>query len=251
MNKKIKNHLMMVATAMIIMTVATVIMSCSDDDDGYYYDYYRARGIVTVKLSEAGKTYFQLDNNTTLLPTNLSQPLFGGKEVRALANWQTIDAAHDGYSQAIEMLWADSIRTKDIMLSADMPSDLGDDAVEIGDSWTTCLEDGYLTLCLCTYWGTPVRAHRVELVAGTNKENPYELVLRHDNQGDKGGTWNSSIVAFRLDKLPAELKDGQKITLKWKSFSGPKTTTFTYGQAQTTSSDSKEEISLHGLGTME
>lgn len=252
MNKQIRNKLIPMAAIMLVGMVGATLQSCSDDDSYDNIDYYRARGIVTVKQSASGATYFQLDNQTTLLPTNLQKPLYDGKEVRALANWKQSSAAHEGYTQAIEMLWADSIRTKNMMAATNIPDNLGDDPVEIGNSWATCLEDGYLTLCVCAYWGVPIRTHRVELVAGTNKDNPYELVLRHDACGDTGGSWNTSIVAFRLDQLPADVKAGQKITLRWKSFSGPKSTTFTYGAATSATSTSADEpITLHGMGTME
>lgn len=237
---------------LLVMMACSILTSCSLDDDDYSYDdYYNANAIVTVKHSSSGQVYLQLNDSTTLLPTNTAATIFGGKEVRALVNYKASEAQHEGYSKAIDVVWIDSIRTKSVTLQSQQTDAMADNPLEIVNSWLTCLEDGYLTLQICTYWGTPARVHRVELVAGTNPENPYELLLRQDAQGDLTGTWNSSLIAFRLDKLPADVKQGQEITLKWTSYSGTKTARFKYGSATTTSTQTSVSLSAHGQGAIE
>lgn len=240
-------------TLLVVGAACMMLTSCSfDDDDTYNYDnYYNANALVTVKRSTAGVTYLQLNDSTTLLPTNTASTLFGGKEVRALVNYRSSNEQHDGFSKAISVVWIDSIRTKSVVELTPQIQAMADNPLEIVNSWITCLEDGYLTLQICTYWGTPAKAHRMELVAGTNAENPYELVLRQDAQGDLTGTWNSSIIAFRLDKLPANIKNGQEITLKWTSYSGTKTARFKYGSATNNTPAAQISVSAHGQGTIE
>jgi len=236
----------------LIAAATLTLQSCdADGDDSFYPDYYYANAIVTVKHDAAGTVFLQLDEGTTLLPTNLNPSIFDGKEVRALLNYKPSEAPHEGYSKSVKVVWIDSIRTKGMVLPENLPATLADDPVEIAAGWATCLEDGYLTLQLCTYWGTPARQHQVELVAATDPQKPYELTLRHDAKGDLSGQWNSSLVAFRLDMLPEDTPDGQEITLKWKSYSGTKSATFRYQNGSVASSQTEAGISLHGLGQVE
>ena len=62
--------------------------------------------------------------------------------------------------------------------------------------------------------------HNINLLTGVNPDNPYEVELRHDANGDIGGSMGDALIAFNLDDLPP--KDGQTVKLKlnWKSFSG-------------------------------
>ena len=63
-------------------------------------------------------------------------------------------------------------------------------------------EDGYLTLRIRTLWSSPHATHVLNLVTGTNPEDPYELELRHDAKGDDNGSWGDALIAFNLNKLP-------------------------------------------------
>ena len=44
--------------------------------------------LVTVKLTDDGKSFFQLDEQTTLFPQNVTTKLYDGKEVRALTQFR-------------------------------------------------------------------------------------------------------------------------------------------------------------------
>ena len=103
----------------------------------------------------------------------------------------------------------------------------GNDPVEIIKDWVTIAEDGYLTLRIRTIWGTPGRTHFINLLTGTNPDNPYEFELRHDAQGDTCGTTGDALVAFNLNELMRKDSVGQvRIKLKWQSFSGAKSAEF-------------------------
>jgi hypothetical protein len=68
--------------------------------------------------------------------------------------------------------------------------------------------------------------HYINLLTGVNPNDPYEVELRHDANGDIGGSMGDALIAFNLNDLPR--KDGQNVKLKlnWKSFNGPKSAEF-------------------------
>ena len=103
----------------------------------------------------------------------------------------------------------------------------GTDPVEIINDWVTIAEDGYLTLRFRTVWGGRNK-HFVNLLLGQNPENPYEVEFRHNAYEDTYGTTEDRLVAFKLDGLPDTEGKTVKLKLKWKSFSGEKSTEFDY-----------------------
>ena len=211
-----------------ILVSALLLTSCLDDDDDFHLSYPNA--LVTVKHAVDETVYFQLDDNTTLLPTNLTSPLYDKKEVRALVNYNKIDAASEEYDQAVFVNWIDSIRTKPMALNLGDQNDevYGTDPVEIVRDWVTIAEDGYLTLRFRTIWGNTGTVHYVNLIPTNNPENPYELEFRHDAKGDVNGRMGDGLVAFRLDQLPDTEGETVKLKLLWKGFSSDKSVEFDY-----------------------
>lgn len=200
------------------------LQSCNDDDDSM--DLYRPTALVTVRPVTDGEFVLQLDDTTTLRPTNLKVSPFGDKEVRALVNYTNVAAAGNSYSVYVN--WIDSIRTKMPVPSLGMENDAryGDDAIEIVRDWVTVAEDGYLTLRIRTQWGWVGNTHYVNLLTGVNPDNPYEFELRHDANGDWGGNMGDALIAFNLNDLPREDRQKVIVKLNWKSFSGKKSTDF-------------------------
>lgn len=202
--------------------------SCLDNDtyDGTLYP----NALVTVKQNSDKSIFLQLDDTTTLLPTNIKTSPFGGREVRALINFKEVNELHDGYSKAVYINWIDSIRTKMMApnLASKNDSVYGVDPVEIINDWITIAEDGYLTLRFRTKWDGSGKSHFVNLLESNNSENPYEIEFRHNAYGDTNGAINDALVAFKLDKLPDTEGKTVKLKLKWKSFSGDKSVEFNY-----------------------
>ncbi len=199
-----------------------------DDDDTYYYDFY-PNALVTVKHAEDRSVYLQLDDSTTLLPVNMRRSPYGEKEVRALVNYTPLHDDSGVYSYSVQINWIDSILTKPAVSpeEADSGNVYGNDPVEIINDWVTIAEDGYLTLCFRTRWEGR-NTHYVNLLAGRNPDDPYEVEFRHNAYGDTQGVWGNGLVAFRLDCLPDTEGKTVKLTLKWNSFSGVKTAQFDY-----------------------
>jgi hypothetical protein len=183
--------------------------------------------LVTVRPVEGGGGFvLQLDNTTTLQPTNMTSSPYGAREVRALVNY----TEEDGNANKVHVNWLDSIRTKAPVpaLETDELNDAeyGSDPVEIVRDWVTIAEDGYLTLRIRTRWGMSGNIHYINLLTGTNPDNPYELELRHDANGDGCDRTGDALVAFNLNSLPRTEGSEVAVTLNWESFSGPKSAEF-------------------------
>ena len=217
--------------AVLGMVVLSMTMgSCSTDDDNDYYWSMTPNALVTVKTTN-DSCYFQLDDSTTLLPANLKKP-YGDKEVRALVNYTLMDRKDNRYNAVVHVNWIDSILTKKPVPCLATPEEndtkYGHDAVDIVRDWVTIAEDGYLTLRFRALWGN-VKPHSINLVAGVNPENPYEVELRHNTNGDPQLRWGDALVAFDLNGVVPDTKGKKvKLTIKWKSTAGDKTIDFYY-----------------------
>lgn len=223
---------------LIIPTVVVVfsLMSCNRDarfDSSMFYPNV----LVTVKSANGGICYFQLDDATTLKPVNVQKSPFGGKEVRALANVIKTNDKAEPYNQAVKVNWIDSIRTKLPVPSVGTDNDkkYGTAPIEIVNNWVTIVEDGYLTICFYGMWGTCGKVHYVNLLTGTNPEDPYELELRHDSNGDlvSYGREATGLIAFNIRNLPDTQGKTVKLKIKYQSFSGNKKITFNYCTGKT------------------
>lgn len=221
--KKVK-HLLPIA---MLLCSATMMQSCldSDDDDRYVICPTSPNALVTVCPAEDGSFAMILDDKTTLYPTNMPKSPFGQKEVRALVNYTPVDAFY-GVS-GVQINRIDSIRTK--LPVADLRESnnetYGNDPIEIVKDWVTVAEDGYLTLRVRTVWGPGNRPHYLNLVSGMNPDDPFEVELRQDAQGDTEGRFADALIAFNLNGLSRSEKP-VKVKLHWNSFSGPKSAEF-------------------------
>lgn len=214
-----------------IIGAALSLSSCWNDNDDYID--VRPTGLVTVYPQADGGFNMQLDDRTILYPTNLKTSPYKDKVVRALVNFtddsqrqhDDIGGSEDIIKRYVKVNWMDSIRTKTPVLTSGQDDDLvyGDDPIDIIRDWVTVAEDGFITLRVRTTWGPYHKPHRLNLVSGTNPEDPFEFVLRHDAQGDVGMELGDALIAFNLNELVnAPSSDEVTIKLNWKSFNGPK-----------------------------
>lgn len=208
--------------------------SCLKDSEYPGLDFY-PNAVVTVKTSDAGTLYFQLDDETTLKPDNMQASRYD-REVRALMNftdlgpWEGENEGELVFDRLVEVNMLDSLRTKDAV--ATLGSTSADDErfgtapIEIVDNWYTSLEDNYLTVSFCGYWGDPYIAHEINLVYGTDPENPYLVELRHNPHDDneRPATIQSvGVVAFRIDNIPGIEGRPDHLDVRYTSFSGSRT----------------------------
>lgn len=213
-----------------------VLFLASCNDDGTDPSLLYPNALVTVKEAADETVFFQLDENTTLLPVNITSHPYNSKEVRALVNYKELDDPSQDYDKAVHVNWIDSIRTKPMAPNMGDQNDdeYGNDPVEIVDDWVTIAEDGYLTLRFRTIWGSRGITHFVNLIPTNNPENPYEVEFRHDANGDVTGRIGDGLVAFKLDDLPDTEGETVKLKLIWKSFNTTKSAEFDYRTSAST-----------------
>lgn len=220
-----KKHLL---STILWLGALSALTACSTDDDNPI-DRYRPTALVTVCPGDDGSFMMQLDDNTRLVPSNLKESPFGTKEVRALVNYNESGSyTESDRIRTVHVNWIDSIRTKLPAETAGDDNDLiyGNDPIEIVRDWVTVAEDGYLTLRIRTLWNGTGARHNINLLTGTNPDNPYELELRHDANGNTGSYWGDALIAFNLNKLQWDTDNPHTITLRWLSFNGEKSTDF-------------------------
>jgi len=220
------------------LAIAAAVLSvaaCKLDDDSFDPSIMNPSALVTVKPSADGSSFtMQLDDNTVLQAVNKTKSPFGTKEVRALVNYREPKSDEVSESSSVHIgnlvyvNWMDSILTKKALLTTgDDYRVYGNDPVEIVGDWTTVVEDGYITLRFRTNWSSGIM-HRVNLVYGTDPDNPYKVVFHHDANGDWNGETGDALVAFRLADLPDTAGQEVDLTLEWQSFTGVKTAKFKY-----------------------
>ncbi len=177
--------------------------------------------------------YLQLDDQTTLLPANLTVSPFE-EEVRALTNYREVAGESGVYDQLVYVNWLEQILTKETAPFVEGENDglYGTAPLEIVDDWVTLVEDGYLTLHLHIAWSAPDIKHHLNLLTGGNPDNPYEVELRHDAKGDGSSKVSDAYVAFRLNDLPDTEGETVKLRLTWKSPRGNRSAEFDYRTRQ-------------------
>ena len=185
--KRFFNYLIVLGVLLGTMSLHSCL---NDDDTDNSVNYPNA--LVTIKTnSSTGQVYFQLDDETTILPTNMKTSPYGNKEVRALTNIRVQDGQNGHYSKSAYVNWVDTILTKNMARSLGKKDD--------------------------ETYGKDLKG-----------DKPYEVVLHHNAAGDTRGFIRDGLVAFRLNDLPDTQGKTVDLTLKWQSFSGMKSVTFKY-----------------------
>lgn len=210
-----------------MLSVAAAAMfglsSCNWGDDNDY-DKTIANAIVTVRTTEAGTMYLQVTEDGAYIPSNITSHPFDGKTVRAFTNIE--EPTEDG---KVYVNWIDSVLTKQPVadLGEDNAKTYGNDPVDIVNHWSTVAEDGFLTLRFRTAWSGHVK-HEVNLVTGSDPDDPYKVIFYHNAHGDTYGMVKDGVVAFDLSSLPPTGDEPVELTLVWKSPMGEKSIKFDY-----------------------
>lgn len=202
------------------------MQACSVTDDNAYGSGHQV--LATAKTLDNGTFVLQQDKYHMLRPVNIPKSPFNDKEVRVIVSYTELgeQLSTPIYYMDVNVRNLDSIRTKlPVAATEDWQATYGNDCIEIVDDIINSLYDGYLTLCFSTRWESPSLPHQVNLITGVNPDDPYEVELCHDANGDKSGQPIRTLIAFRLDQLPLP-DDDRKLTLRWKSESGMKTVQF-------------------------
>ncbi len=228
-NKKVmkKTLLQLTLTTLCALTMTSCLNKNNDTID------ITPTGLVTV-WPGTDSFKLQLDDNTVLVPTNIKTSPYKDKVVRAFAKYSEESTGSEVslgdeslVTKNIKLNWLDSILTKKpVQSQGDKDGELyGTAPIEIIKDWCTVAEDGFLTLRIRTSAGTPGTKHIINLVTGSNPDDPFEVTLRHSCPTSTTLNMADGIVAFNLNDLPHET-DEVKVKVKWISFSGEKSTEF-------------------------
>ena len=214
--------------AMMLLSGLT-FQSCDNDNDTDW-DRVFPNALVTVKKS--GDACYIIDDNTTLLAKNLKPTIFDGKEVRALVNYSQTSENSEKYNQVIHVNWIDSILTKKPVPSLGSDTEnrekYGDDMVDIVRDWVTVADWLSHPPFPCSLGQSP-KVHYINLVRGVNPDNPYEVELRHNANGDPQNYWRDALVAFNLNGVVPDTEGKTvKLTIRWHSSQGYKKVDFNY-----------------------
>lgn len=185
--------------------------------------------IVTVKQSENGAVYFQLNEDKRLYPQNYEYPFTGLRRI--------ICGLQETGGDSCRVLWMEFLEqgSKDhyyvpVAAPEDGPEDpfpedgpedsFPHDGLDILEDWMTGAEDGFLTLHYSTWWGDGSVAHRLRLVYGTHPGNPYELLLSHDRNNDAFLEKADALICFDINDLPSTEGKYVNLRLKWTDSEG-------------------------------
>lgn len=211
-----------IKTVIFALAATLMLASCSKDGEnsGSYID-----ALVTVKEDASGKCFLQVDDKTIVIPTNIAKNPYK-KEVRALTSLYFEDGKIENEGEA-KVVYIDTILTKSLVPSVENNNDhYGKDPVEIYNDWLTVAEDGYVTIHFATNGSAnPTKAHWVNLVKGEDPTRPNELVFHHKLEGISSGLPVEGIVAFNIREMLPSSDETVDITIRFESFSGPKTFT--------------------------
>lgn len=175
--------------------------------------------LVTYQDYESG-VLMQIDDSTSLSPSNLAPGIYDHKTVRALVQYFKESSDSIDGKNSVKVFAIDTIRTKPA--SEDMgelnDSIYGRDKLEIVKDWVTIGEDGYLTLKVRTHRGDLSAVHSVYLVRKDEENGEYNFELRHDADGDVYGRETDGLIAFDLNELAPADRSPVTLHLTWDGF---------------------------------
>lgn len=226
-----------------LLAVSAMLVSCKKDNGNQNL----VEAIVTVKTATTGECYLQLDENTTLKPTNWTKSPFDS-QTRCHLIYNDLGKSDDTkYDKKVDIYSYSKILTKTpVTTKGTVEEDkvaYGNDGIGICYNWATNIEDGYLTLNFAGIWGNTGITHYLNLVTGTNPDDPYKVVLRHNKNGDGSTRTVYGLVAFDLKDLPDTQGETVKLTLTYTYFDGTEHSyVFPYCTGKTSSSSNEVNI---------
>lgn len=185
--------------------------------------------IVTVKQQADGTVFFQLDEERRLYPENYKHAYKGLQRIICGLEERGKDRCYIQWMEFLEqpvVSWGVEF-DEPSQGDGDMPGGgyvppetYPQDGLDILEDWMTSVEDGFLTLHYSTWWGDGSVPHRFGLVPGTNPQDPYELLLWHDANGDAALEKADALICFDINGLPSTEGDYVNLRLKWTGCDG-------------------------------
>lgn len=218
------------ARLFVIALAGLLMMSCNKHENRPAIVGYDAT--VTFRPLEDGSYYLKQDDSTALVVLNeglKKYPFKDGREKRGLVSYildkdNQANVVVPGYKYAYQVTLTamDTIYTKNPVRYFEKDENkYGKDPLGLfitRDVFpTTMIEDGYLNVCFSIPVGISGIVHSINLLTGVNPDDPYEVELRHNAQGDVMQTDRAFVTAFPLKDLPDTEGKTVTLTLKWNS----------------------------------
>ncbi len=209
----------------ILMTVAVLFTACLNDDDGYSLnDMWVGFGIL--KGDDEGAFQIIMDNKDVLIPLASNHP--GWQEHfengdRVLVNYTVLDddltSSTPRYFVKVNDI--DDILMKGVMdITPENEDSIGNDPIIVKDYWMT---DSLLNFKL-KYWGGYGVIHYLNLVKEpgdlTADDQPIQLELRHNANGDDESVPYTAFVSFSLNSLRINGLDSVQFEFKSHDYEG-------------------------------
>ncbi|MDX8339196.1 NigD-like protein [Draconibacterium sp. IB214405] len=190
----------------ILMSLLVVFTGCLDDDDGYSLgDYWIGFGIYKGDGESAGTLV--MDNNYVLVAVAANDGMwyenFSDGD-RVLVNYTILD--EDETSSSEERYYVKINDISDVLMKGilditeEIVDSIGNDPIIVEDAWIT---DSLLSFRL-KYWGYN-QTHFLNLVKTpgelTAEDQPIQLELRHNANGDAESIPYTAYVSFSLNSL--------------------------------------------------
>ena len=176
-------------------------------------DSYTA--ILTIKKTPTDTVYFQFNDSITVYPRDYQ---YGYDHMqRVICGISVYKEKYGSFDYIGEVDWLEYIDEGKFTSDASV---MGSDGLTVLDDWMTGVEDGFMTIHYTTMWGNNPVQHDFSLVSGTNPDDPYELELRHDANGDAKEQEGESIISFDINSLPDTGGEYKTLTLKWTTSGG-------------------------------
>jgi hypothetical protein len=194
------------------VVILAVLSSCSLDEDGYSAtDMWINLGIYYEDDTGGMGCIIHLDDGMRLVPV-ASDTYFGHYEdsSRVLVNYTILgDITEEGEKRGyyVKVNSMRKILMKGILdLTADNEDSIGNDPIIVRDAWLS----GNLLNFELKYWGGNA-IHSINLVKQPGdlalEQQPVELELRHNDNGDTGLLPFAAFVSFDLSALKREGRD--------------------------------------------
>lgn len=210
----------------ILVAASALFFSCSKEMEAPWYSSDESgspaeatgafNAIVTVKKTPTDTVFFQLNDATTIYPYDY-QDNYTRME-RIICFMHSRKEAKGSFQYTCWVDWAEPLEEGTVSSSAK-----GEDPIDVLDDWMTSVEDGYLTIHYDAMWGSSATIHNFSVVTGSNPANPYELLLKHNANGDAMDQRGDGLVYFDINSLPDTGGQYIQLTLKWKNLEGAAT----------------------------
>ena len=196
------------ALVALMLAVLPLFSSCLSEEDVLMDDQppiiYNM--LVTVRTDSEGRTYFRLDDQTTLEPVDWTDTL--GKQTRALLyGILLVDEPSETCTRKVmirNLIEVPSYGTEAVS-DPEKAFSTENTPVIIYDDWITCCEDGYLTLhvsMLCTSSAGP---GSFRLLCDRDDRRSFYLMREKDGSGTR--SWRDFVIAFSLEEVLSGLED--------------------------------------------